>query len=261
MSYVFLNPHAAPPSPPSPTEPVEARLEGSLRHVASVPTVWWLTFAFLGYNFAANTVNAFTVPLLQRYFGLSLGPAAAITGVVVGLTGLAGLTLGGRLADRARRRSARRRVLLGAACLATAAPLTLIAFMLGDESAVLFAAVFGLGWLLGYVFYTCCYPAVSDVIEPRLRGTAVALVFAVGYLLGGALGPLFVGVLADSLAEQARIDAGATELTTEFRGSGLHDAMLLLVPVSLAVAASGMFMASRTVAGDEYGSRSRRPPP
>lgn len=221
-----------------------------IRQVMAIPTLWCLTFAFVGYNFASYTTGTFTVPLLQRHFDLSLTAAATTTGFVVGVTGLVGLVGGGRVAERAARRSIRHRVLLGAVCLGLAAPLTLLALGAGPDATAMFALDFGLGWLLGYLFFTCCYPAISDVVEPRLRATAIAVVIAAGYLLGGAGGPLAVGLLSDGFAEQAMAAAGATRLTDAFRGEGLREAMQLVVPISLAVAAVAMLLASRTVTRD-----------
>ena len=63
-----------------------------------------------------------------------------------------------------------------------------------------FVAVFSLGWLFAYNFYTCVYTAIQDVVEPRLRATAMALFFAGLYLLGGGLGPVVVGALSDHFA-------------------------------------------------------------
>jgi hypothetical protein len=40
------------------------------------------------------------VPLMQRFFALPLEQAAVSTGIIVGATGLVGLTAGGWLADR-----------------------------------------------------------------------------------------------------------------------------------------------------------------
>jgi MFS family permease len=221
-----------------------------LRKILAIPTVWWLIFAILGYNFAAYIVNTFAVPLFQRYFGLELTSAAVMTGIVVGITGLIGLAFGGQLADKADRKATRYRPLLGAACLTAAVPLTFFALRLGPESAVLYVVIFAMGWLLGYVFYTAAYPAVADVVEPPLRATAIGLMFAVAYLFGGAGGPLVVGMLSDAFADQARIDAGAATVSAAQRAIGLHDAMLILVPISLAVAAVAMFLASRTVTAD-----------
>jgi predicted MFS family arabinose efflux permease len=222
---------------------------GAVRRVAAIPTVRWLVLAFLGFNIAAYTVNTFTVPLLQRSFGLGLTGASITTGLVLGVTGLVGLTAGGRLADRASRRSVARRLWLGAGCLAGAAPLTLVALAL-DGSAAPFAAVFAAGWLLAYVFYPCCYAAIGDVVEPARRGTAVALLLALGYLLGGAAGPLVVGALSDAFAAQALADAGGGRLTDALRGEGLRSAMRLVVPSSLALGAVAMALAARTITRD-----------
>jgi MFS family permease len=221
-----------------------------VRRLARLPTFWWLLLAFVAYNVAAQTVGVFFVPLLQRHFGLSLGAASVVTGFVVGVTGLVGLVVFGGVADRATRRSARLRVALGAGCLGLAAPLTLLALVLDDAPVGVFAVVFGLGWLLTYGLSPCFYAAVSDVVEPRLRATAVAVLFALGYLLGGALGPLVVGAVSDARARQAMTQAGKHVLTTEFKGVGLHDAMLFTVPASLVIAAAAMVLASRSVARD-----------
>ena len=113
----------------------------------------------------------------------------------------------------------------------------------------LFAALFGLGWLAQYSYYTSVYPAIQDVIEPRLRATAVALYFAGMYLLGGAFGPVVVGGLSDALAKSAMAAAGAREMTDAFRAVGLHDAMYL-IPVALLLTALFVFLASRTFAED-----------
>src|SRR3546814_18623038 len=61
----------------------------------------------------------------------------------------------------------------------------------------MFVAVFSLGWLFSYNFYTCVYTAIQDVVEPRLRATAMALFFAGLYLLGGGMWSVVVGLLSD----------------------------------------------------------------
>ncbi|WP_086786619.1 spinster family MFS transporter [Crossiella equi] len=187
-----LTPTAAAASAPSTAVKARALL--------TIPTLWCLIVAFIGHNFASYSVNTFTVPLLQRYFGLSLSLASVLAGVIMGVTGLVGLLVGGRLADRA---GTSGRVLLGAACLIVAAPLTLLALTFGPEAATLYTITFATAWLLGYVFFNALYPALADVIEPRRRATATAVMFAMGYLLGGGAGPIIVGALSDSYAAAA----------------------------------------------------------
>ncbi|WP_338506779.1 MFS transporter [Pseudomonas poae] len=73
----------------------QERVDRPIRRVLAVPTFLWLVLAGLCFNFATYACNSFLVPMLQRYFLLPLQEAAVATGVIVGLTGLVGLTLGG----------------------------------------------------------------------------------------------------------------------------------------------------------------------
>ncbi|MNN39459.1 hypothetical protein D3C76_1249860 [compost metagenome] len=112
-----------------------------------------------------------------------------------------------------------------------------------------FVAVFSMGWLFAYNFYTCVYTAIQDVVEPRLRATAMALFFAGLYLLGGGLGPVVVGALSDHFAHTAMLAAGAEQMTEAFKAVGLHDAMYL-IPVALLLTVVFLFLASRCFVRD-----------
>jgi len=109
--------------------------------------------------------------------------------------------------------------------------------------------VFSLGWLFAYNFYTCVYTAIQDVVEPRLRATAMALFFAGLYLLGGGLGPVVVGGLSDHFAHTAMQAAGAEQMTEAFKAVGLHDAMYL-IPVALLLTMVFLFLAARCFVRD-----------
>ncbi len=220
-----------------------------VRALLRTRTIVWIILSGVTVNFAAYAGNGFLVPMIQRYFGLSLTSAAVTTGFIVGVTGLVGLTAGGLLADKVYQRSESGRLVLGAVALVVAALATAAALATGDQSVALFAGLFGLGWLAQYSYYTSVYPAIQDVVEPRLRATAVALYFAGMYLLGGAFGPVVVGGLSDALAERARLAAGAPEVTDAFRAVGLHDAMFL-IPVALLLTAVFVFLASRSFSAD-----------
>jgi MFS family permease len=228
---------------------------GPVRRLLAIPTLRWLVLAGIGYNFAGYATNTFTVPLLQRWFGLPLSSAAAATGVIVGVTGLVALTLGGSLADRAYRRSVRARVVFGAVGVTASAPLTALALTLGPGQGVAYTVVFAVGWMLGYLFVTAVYPAVADVVVPELRATAIALIFALQFLLGGAAGPLAVGALSDALASSAAA-GGATEDAA--RAAGLHDA-LFLIPAGLLVSGLALAAAAVTVRRDALGARRDAP--
>ena len=93
------------------------------------------------------------------------------------------------------------------------------------------------------------YTAVQDVVEPRLRATAMAVYFAAQYLVGSTLGTTLVGGLSDHFAKQEMAAAGATAMTDAFKGQGLHLAMLM-VPVMLLLTGLVLLMASRSLVRD-----------
>ena len=224
-------------------------IDRPLRRVLRIPTMWWIIASGIAANFSAYAANSFLVPLLMRYDGLPLEKASISVGVIVGVAGLIGLTLGGWAADKIHQRSDRGRLLLGAICMALAAVSTYTALALGHGATATFTAVFAAGWLLQYQYYTCVYPAIQDVVEPRLRAVAMALYFACLYLLGGAFGPVVVGALSDHYAHAAMLAANVTTIAPAFKAVGLHAAMFL-IPVALLVTAITLFFASITFCKD-----------
>ncbi len=226
------------------------RAAGSpLLRILRTPTMWWIIVSGVAANFSAYAANSFLVPLLQRYYGLPLERAAVVTGIVVGVAGLIGLTLGGWLADWVHKRSERGRLMLGAGSMAGAALATAVALSLGQGSIAAFTPIFAAGWLLQYQYYTCVYPAIQDVVEPRLRATAMAIYFACLYLLGGAFGPVLVGFLSDHYARAAMAAAGATAISPAFKAAGLHGAMFV-IPAALLATAVALLVASLTFRAD-----------
>jgi MFS family permease len=112
----------------------------------------------------------------------------------------------------------------------------------------------GIGWMLIYVYYVTVYPAVQDVVEPSLRGTAMALYFCAMYLLGGAFGTYILGALSDYFGKQAMLAAGlaiegVTVVPMPYSATGLQSAFYIVPIVSL-VLAFVLFAGARTVAGD-----------
>ncbi|KQQ67985.1 MFS transporter [Pseudomonas sp. Leaf127] len=234
----------------------QARIERPIRRLLGIATFRWLMLAGLAYNFAAYACNSFMVPMLQRYFQVSLQEAAVATGVIVGVTGLFGLTLGGVVADKLHERSITGRLWFAAFSMLVATLATGYALHAGLVAITLFVAVFSLGWLFAYNFYTCVYPAIQDVVEPRLRATAMALFFAGLYLLGGGLGPVMVGLLSDHFAQQAMLAAGATQMTETFKAVGLHGA-LYLIPAALLVTLVCLLRATRSFGRDAEAMQAR----
>ena len=106
-----------------------------------------------------------------------------------------------------------------------------------------------IGTMTMYVYYATVYAAIQDVIEPRLRGTAVAIYFCAMYVLGASLGPLGMGMLSDHFAHQAMRNASAAAMTESFKAVGLHSA-LYIIPILAVLASLVLFAASRTIKSD-----------
>lgn len=225
-----------------------------IRTLLAIPTFRWIVGSGLTLNFATYAINGFIVPLLQRHYGLPIGSAAVYAGLITGATGIAGLTMGGWLADHLHRRSEHARLRFCALALSGASAATAAALALGSSSVALFTALFAAGVLAYYSYYACVYPALHDVVAPRLRGTAFAVYFAAMYLLGGAFGPAAVGALSDQLAGAAMRAAGANLMNEGFKAAGLYAAMYL-VPAMLAATALFVYLASRRFAADARAMR------
>jgi MFS family permease len=227
----------------------QEKIHKPIRSVLSIPTFRWLVLAGLAFNFATYACNSFMVPMLQRYFLLPLQDAAMATGLIVGVTGLIGLTLGGWIADKLHQRWANGRLMFAALSMLVACACTGYALHAGRIEISVFVAVFSVGWFFSYNFYTCVYTAIQDVVQPRLRATAMALFFAGLYLLGGGLGPVVVGLLSDHFAHTAMAAAQVDQISEVFKAVGLHDAMYL-IPVALLFALVFLLQASRCFSRD-----------
>ncbi|RMV24970.1 Major facilitator family transporter [Pseudomonas savastanoi] len=122
----------------------EAKIEKPIRRVLSIPTFRWLVLGGLTFNFATYACNSFMVPMLQRYFLLPLQEAAVATGVIVGVTGLIGLTLGGWIADKLHQRFSNGRLLFATISMLIAALATGYALHAGQIGIGVFVGVFSL---------------------------------------------------------------------------------------------------------------------
>jgi MFS family permease len=119
----------------------------------------------------------------------------------------------------------------------------------GDISGFILFCGFGIA--LMYIYYSTVYSAIQDVIEPSLRGTAMALYFFAMYVLGASLGPVGMGFLSNYFTRRAALAAGVTDASFQalrpFAAEGLHSA-LYVIPWFCVALGLVLFAASRTVA-------------
>jgi MFS family permease len=225
----------------------ERRRGSPLLLVLSIPTMWWLILSGALHNFNMYALGAFLTPFLQRYHSLTIRQAGWLSSAVY-VCGGAGIFLGGWACDWAVRRRVSGRLEVTTLASAAAAASIYLALRPAPGQVGAFAAWMLPGCLFLYVYYSGVYATIQDVIEPALRGTALALYFGVMYLFA-AFGPVVVGSLSKDLAARAAAAEGSAVITDWHRAVALHEA-LRLVPLLGVLLVVVLFLASRTVTED-----------
>ncbi|HEY3025241.1 MAG TPA: MFS transporter [Pyrinomonadaceae bacterium] len=228
--------------------------EGSpYRLVLSTPTMRWLIISGALHNFNMYAIGAFITPFLMRYHGADIRNANFVSMLVYGLFGVPGLILGGVVGDSVMKRQANGRLLVGALAILGSVPFVFFALGRARGEILEFMILMGVGCALMYPYYSTVYSTIHDVIEPSLRGTAMALYFFAMYVLGASLGPYGTGLVSDFFTARAGSAAGVTSLTQQalepFRAEGLHSAMYI-IPALGVLLALVLFAASGTVTKD-----------
>ena len=242
--------------------------------VLSIPTMWWVIASGALHNFNMYALGAFIAPFLVRYHHMSFFSAGWIAAAVYGFSGIIGLVVGGMAADRLYHRRVDGRLIVGCIGIVICAPLMWLGLMRPGGDVWGFALLMGTGCGVMYAYYSTVYATIHDVVEPSLRGTAMALYFCAMYLLGASLGPVGTGLVSDYFTFEHASAAGAVRplpfadiLSAElrslvgsakgfdlralepFRAAGLHTAMFV-VPILAGLLAIVLFAASRTVTAD-----------
>jgi len=230
------------------------RREGSpWRVVLSIPTMWWLILSGALHNFNMYALGSFLAPLLMRYHIATLRQAGLMSMIAFGLSGIPGLLVGGALADRLSARRRDGRLIVGALAILLSMSLLLLALSRAAHATVAFVILASAGCMAMYVYYSSVYATVHDIVEPSLRGTAMALYFFAMYVLGASFGPVVIGMTSDFFTRRAAAAAGLANATGRalepFRGAGLHSAMYVIPILSVALAIV-LFAATRTVGRD-----------
>lgn len=219
----------------------------------SIPTMWWIIASGALQTFNMYAIGQFLTPFLMRYHGQDIRTAGFTTMVVFGLSGIPGLLLGGVIGDAVTKRWSHGRLSLATLCLLASVPLIFFALTQPPRATTSFILLMGSGVAVMNVYYATVYPAIQDVIEPSLRGTAMSVYFFAMYVLGAALGPLGTGLASDFFTTRAARASGVIEITQKtlepFRAQGLHSAMYI-IPMLGCFLTLVLFASSRTVTKD-----------
>jgi MFS family permease len=201
-------------------------------------------------------LGSFLASLLRRYHHLSVESAGHVTALVFGF-GALGLFTSGWLGDWAFRHWSNGRLHVAWVSIALAIPCLLLALQAPPGAIWLCATWLLVGYFLLYGYYGTVYAAIQDIIEPSLRGTAMALYFFAMYFLGAVLGPVGLGWLSDGLARHIASRDAAEAVGERHAAQGLHDA-LYVVPAFSVLLVGVLFAATRTFPADYHRRQQRQ---
>ncbi|MBO0680964.1 MFS transporter [Mycolicibacterium sp. S2-37] len=178
---------------------------------------------------AGYSLTTFAPAFLVRSHGMSLGEVGLQYGMASGVTGILGLLVVGRVADRLAARDPRWLLWLVAALTAALLPFSAAAFVVGSQTlCVVFIA---LSYVVGTAYMAPSIAAIQRLALPAQRATASAVFLFFGAILG-AVGPFVTGLISDAL-------------TAELGSAALGRALLIVVPTMQVIAVGCYLAASR----------------
>ena len=158
------------------------------------PAIWLLMVAFACANFVAVVLLVWMPSYLYQSFHLNLA-MSGLTATALAQTGsMAGTVTGGWLAYRLMRRRGCGRVLVQATGVLCGAPFVALCCQTRSINVVLLSLA-AWGFFKG-LYDANIFASLFDVVPVTARGVAAGWMNTVGWLGGGGLAPLVVGVLA-----------------------------------------------------------------
>ena len=156
--------------------------------------------AFLSYGKGLWTISFFI-----RSHGFSTTEAGIAMAVALGLSGVIGTWLGGKMADVFGARDKRHILTMPAIGMAVAAPILFMGYWAEDWRVAV--ALLIVPTILNSAYYGPAYGCVQGLVRPEARAIAASLVVFGQNLIGLGLGPLLFGVLSDSLQPIAGVES------------------------------------------------------
>lgn len=223
------------------------RGDSAARVLFGVPTFRWVVVSGTFLMFASLTQASFLNPLLVRYHHMSVEEAGKSMAIIAGLAPIVGMIAAGALTDRLMRKRRDAAVVVSLVCAVVAIPAMLVALRCSPDERSLMIGAFVVAQVLTFPLISMQQTIIQEVVEPSLRGTAVAIHSLAGSILGAAVGPLVTGAISDSLARRAaNVGSGPVpvEVLEPFRPEALRQAMFI-VPAAFGLLALTLLVCLR----------------
>jgi MFS family permease len=157
----------------------------------------WASLSFSLLAFTGYALGFWTAPYFVRVLGVREGEAGLVLGLTAAAAGFLGVTLGGVLADRWRRRGPTGPLRVAILTAILPVPIAVMMFTTGDR-ALAYALNFPLA-VLSSMWIGPGASTVQDLVLPRMRASASAAYLLVVTFVGLAMGPYAVGRISVAL--------------------------------------------------------------
>ena len=168
--------------------------------LARKPSFWLLSLGGAAGSVAGYGIAFWMPSLMMRSFGLDLADTGRFVGALLLTGGVAGILLGGVIADRWGRRTRRAYALVPAIAYAAGVPLLAAGLLSGSWVAAF--ALFLVPQALVYAWPGPLLTAVQQLVPAAIRSTASACFLLINNLIGLGLGSWLVGALSKALTPQ-----------------------------------------------------------
>ena len=171
-----------------------------IRKLMQKPSFWIMSFGAACSSMMGYGLFFWLPSFFVRSYGISLIDASLFYGAILLVGGLAGIWLGGSLADRfgASRRGAY--VVIPAFAFVATVPFYVVAILSPNLTTTFFAML--IPTALGLVWLGPVLAAIQHVVPPNMRATASAIFLFINNLIGIGAGTVAIGILSDTLQAQ-----------------------------------------------------------
>ena len=170
----------------------------TLKTLMASPTFRHLSFATGLYTVLWLGVVQWLPSFFTRSFGLEIGEVGTWLAIILSVSQIIGMLLGGWLADRLGAGDLRWYVWVPSLAILVSTPMFALTF-LTQNSTVAFLSLF-LPFMIGVMQGPPTFAVAQGLADIRMRAMAAALLLLITNLIGGGIGPQAVGIMSDYLA-------------------------------------------------------------
>lgn len=150
-------------------------------------------------------LNPWYAAFLMRTHGMGTAEVGVWLGLIIGLSGIAGILLGGYISSRWFATDERAQMRMSGVTIASLVPFFVL-FLTVPQPLQALLALTPLMAVLAF-FFAPTYALMQRLVADEMRATVLAVIMLLANLIGMGVGPLIVGILSDLLQPALGADA------------------------------------------------------